>query len=251
MQTSLTLDPSKAFRAFDDYARMQEIRGKNGEQILRKLMKFWISFALFKIEAASPQVIGDSLMKLTTAYSRVQIRSRRSGKANSKNRYGPGADKYRGTVAAAIVAILNYKGAKSLIKKGDGTAFYNLVGKFVGARKYSAKLHKAGFYPAIKSLKLTGQETRLPRYRHTPGTYTEAVRERAATLIAENFASSAQRPGRPAPLGIAGIAPNCLSDSEPQLAKLLEDWLMKDLMDAAHGAGFSTYAAGPVTSKAA
>lgn len=263
MQPSITINPSAAFAAFDDWAQLQRIRGKSAEQTLRKVMKFWISFALFKIDAADPAAIEASLMRLTNGYSRrltgmigasSNLRSRRVSRAKGAAM----ADKYRGTVAAAIVAVLNYKGVKtaSSLKSRkaivvDSAGFYQKVRQFISARKYSARHHKAGFYPSITALKIGNTGGRLPRYRNTPGSYKEDIQDLAATLVAENFASAAQRPGRPAPLGIAGLAPDCLRSSEPEIARLLADWLAKDLMDAAHGAGFAALSKGPVTSKAA
>lgn len=244
---SISLDPSAVFVAFNDYARLQQIRGKTSEATLKKLMKFWISFALFKIDAAKPADIEANLMRLTASYSRIQIRSRRRLSAKSKNRYGAAADRYRGTVAAAIVAALNYKGVKNAASAGgkrivgDGTAFYATVRRFISARKYSAKLHKAGFYPTITALKI-GSIGRLPKYRNTPGTYKENIQNFAAILVAENFASAADRPGRPA-AGIAGLFPNCLSDAETEVGLQLEKWLAQDLRAAASAAGFHTAAA--------
>lgn len=247
MQPSLTINPSAAFAAFDDWARLQRIRGKTAEQTLKKVMKFWISFALFKIQSADPADIESALMKLTTGYSRLSSRDRHRKRSSAL------ADKYRGTVAAAIVAIMDYKGAKLASGFGNDAEFYQKVRKFVAARKYSARHHKAGFYPSITALKISTSTAggRLPKYRNTPGSYKEDIRDLAATLVAENFASAAQRPGRPAPLGITGLAPDCLRASEPEIARLLADWLARDLMDAAHGAGFSTLSKGPVTTKAA
>lgn len=263
MQTSVTLNPSAAFAAFDDWAQMQRIRGKSSEQNLKKVMKFWISFAIFKIQAADPADIEANLMRLTKGHSRrltgmigasSNLRSRRVKRASGAAM----ADKYRGTVAAAIVAYINYKGVKtaSSLKSRkavvvDSAAFYQTVRKFVAARKYSARHHKAGFYPSITALKISASTGgRLPKYRNTPGSYKEDIRDLAATLVAENFASAAPRPGRPAPLGISGLAPDCLTASEPEVARLLADWLAKDLMDAAHGAGFSALSRGPVTTAA-
>lgn len=245
---TLTLNPKAAFAAFDDYARMQQIRGKTAEQTLRKVMRFWISFAMHRITKADAKDIEANLMRLTARSSKLMMRSRKSLRARSQNRFGKLADKYRGTLAASIVAIINYGGVKnaSSVKGrkrvvGDGQAFYSNVGKFIGARKYAAGVHRAGFNPAVTALRITGTG-KTPKYKNVPGKYTEDIKTTAATLVAENFASAASFPGRPAK-GITGIAPTVLKDAEADMAKELARWLEMDLRAAAARAGFHTAAA--------
>ncbi len=60
----MKLDPSAAFRAFDEWASMQKVRGKSAEDVLRRLMRFWISFAIAKIEAGEAAKIRADLMKM-------------------------------------------------------------------------------------------------------------------------------------------------------------------------------------------
>ena len=151
---SVVINPGQAFRAFEDWGRLQQIRGKSSEATLKKLMKFWISFALFKIHAADPAAIEANLMRLSVSSSKLMIRSRRRRTAATQNRFGKLGDKYRGTVAAAIIAAINYKGVRNASRVGskkrvvgDGAAFYAEVPKFIRARKFSARLHKAGFIP--------------------------------------------------------------------------------------------------------
>ncbi len=149
------------------------------------------------------------------------------------------ADKYRGTVAAMIVQRLNWKGANSARNKRGGPAFYGKVGQFINARVFSRNVHKAGFKPALVALK-AGTKERTPNYRKMPGSFSQKVEDWAATLLAENFASAAKRPGNTAePLGIAGLAPDCLSAAEPEVAAQLEKWLAEDLAAAAIKAGLS------------
>lgn len=233
---SLQIDPSNAFRAFREWAAMQQIRGKNHQEILRKLMKFWISFAMAKIPEGDAETIRSGLLrKIPTQYSR------------NNQMKGALAATYRNTIAAALVAMINYKGVKnaSNLKTknkvvGDGVMFYRKVAQFVARRVFSRNLHKAGFRPALSALRAAPPSgVRLPRYKNMPGSYKETAKEWSASLIAENFASSAKRPGNSRePLGIAGLAPNALSDAEDDMAKLLERWLAADLEAAAAKVGF-------------
>lgn len=244
---SLTLNPKAAFAAFDEYARLQQIRGKTAEQTLKKVMRFWISFAMNKIDKADSKEIEANLMRLTARSSKLMVRSRKSMRAKTQNRFGRVADKYRGTLAAAIVAILGWGGVKNASSMkgrkrvvGDGALFYQMVPKFISARKYAAGVHRAGFNPAVTALRITGTG-KTPKYKRVPGTYTEDIKETAATLVAENFASAASFPGRPAK-GITGIAPTVLKDAEADMAKELARWLEMDLRAAAERAGFYTAA---------
>ncbi len=227
MVSTLTVDPSTAFAAFTRWAELQRIRGKSTEQILRKVMQYWISYAIAKIPVAEPGKIEANLTRqITAGPARPGARSRRTTAR---------ADKWRGTLAAAIVAALDYRGARAL----RGAAFYRRVAAFVSARKYAARHHKAGFLPAIQALRVPAPGGRLPRYSRPPGAYQESISTLAAILIAENFAKAATRPGRPAPKGIQGIAPTALSAAETEVARTLHRWLVADLMAAGRRAGFA------------
>lgn len=226
---SLQIDPSKAFRAFDEWGALQRVRGKSAHEVLRKLMREWIKIAISMIDAGDAATIRSDLMKMRRNYQ--------PPKGGVK---GAMADKYRGTIAALIVQRLNWKGANSAKNKRGGSAFYGKVGQFINARVFSRNLHKAGFRPALAALKTAPPPgTRVPNYSKMPGSFRETATEWAASLIAENFASSAKRPGNTKePLGIEGLAPTVLSDAEEELAKKLERWLAADLEAAAAKVGF-------------
>lgn len=230
LRGSLTLNPAATFRAFDEWAALQRIRGKSEHEILRRVMRFWISFAIAKIDAGDAGKIRTDLMKM-----------RRNYHPPARGIKGAVADKYRGTLAAFIVQKLNWKGANTAKKKNGDPAFYGKVGQFINARVFSRNLHKAGFRPTLAALRAKPPAgARLPNYAKMPGSYNETVNDWAAELIAENFATAAKRPGNTAaPLGISGLAPNCLSDAEPDVARQLEKWLADDLAAAARAAGFT------------
>lgn len=219
---SLQIDPSLAFRAFSEWAELQKARRKGPQDVLKKVMRFWISFAIQKIEAGDAGTIRSDLMKLRRGYVPPKAGIR-----------GAIADKYRGTMAAMIVQRLNWKGANQAKNKRGGSAFYGKVGQFINARVFSRNLHKSGFKPTLAALRAPAGE-RLPKYGKMPGSYKEDAKEWAAQLIAENFASSAKRPGNTRePDGIEGVAPDCLSLAEDDVARLLEKWLAEDLEAAA------------------
>jgi len=223
----LTLNPSKSFAAFDEWAELQKLRGKSGEQVLRKLMTYWISFAIAKIPAGNAETIRADLMTLRRNYKPPIIGAK-----------GKAADRYRGTIAAMLVQRLNWKNANSAKNKRGGSAFYGKVPQFINARVFSRNVHKAGFKPTLAALRAKSPD-RTPNYGKMPGTYEQDINDWSATLIAENYASSAQRPGNTlAPLTIVGLAGDCLSAPEPEVARQLEKWLAEDLIAAANRTGF-------------
>lgn len=236
------LDTSQLGPAFARWAELRRRRGRSDEGVPRKVMRFWISAAMSRIPRAEAEKIGKDLMKIASLKKKAGTGGGNAKSRRRRRRLSALAEKYRGTVAALLVQRLNWRNANTDKKKNGGSMFYSRVGQFIGARKWSRGVHRAGFFPVIRALKAE-RHGYLPRLKKVPGTYVEKFADDAATLIAENMASSAQRPGGPAPDGIAGVAPDCLKDSEADMARLFEKWLAEDEADYARRAGFFSKAA--------
>lgn len=214
------------------YAAAEAVRGKGMLETARKVFRFLVSFALAKIPNGDPKKIRASLLQITTAYTRVRAAS--AGVSSSlrtrKTRRHAASDALRGTLAAKLVWMLNYLGARA----AKGAAFYRIVRKFVNARAYSARLHRAGLYPALEGTKARVTGGKLPKYRHTPGSFAEGLTEDVATILAENWASA----HGPNAKGIAGLASFAFDTALPEVDALLNRYLKENMAKAARAAGF-------------
>lgn len=223
--------------AFKAWAANQVLtRDKTAKELLYKVMKFWISFVQNKIPKGDKGKVQRQLMTLTHAYSRL------SSKRRGRLRGGKSADQLRGTIAAAIVATLNYQNARLKAAFGDDAGFYAAVRKFIAARRFSTNLHRfAGFVPALQRIGRIPDQGTGPRYRNPPGAVTEKLTSDVAEILVENFASSAQRPHRPAPAGVRGLAGgDPFEQVLPQLQALIVRFAHEDgvFTNGARAAGF-------------
>jgi hypothetical protein len=223
MQPLVTVHADSHGTALDRWAAARGMRGKDHAETLARAMKFWVSFAMAKIPLGDAARIRTGLERIITAYETTPG--------------GRKPHKRRGTLAAAIVYLLDWKGARALARSRS-PRFYTLASKFIQARAYSANLHRAGFLPALNLLgKASGPATRLPKYRVPAGRIDHRFSDRVAHILVENFATAAAGPG-PAPSGITGLAPRAFSDSWPEVEALLEKFLREDAERAAKSAGF-------------
>lgn len=211
-------------QALEAYAAYQEhVRGKSRQQILRKVMSFWVDFALAKIPKGDSAVIREKLMRVITTFSK------------SKRKFkGKRANEYKGTLAAAIVGSLNYRGARNN-QLARSTKFYADVQAFVNARAFSANSHRAALRPARTALRSPGAGMERRDYRkHASGNYLEE----ATHILVENFSSARDIPGRPPALGITGLAPGAFADALPQVIDQFIKFLAADVADNARKFGF-------------
>lgn len=219
-----TLTPALA-----KYAALQTATGKTELEAMEKIMMYIIDFAANKI----PKGNKEKLMGLMTRFLTTRKTTRRReaigpGKRGS-NKPIETANKWRGTYAARIVWLSNYKNARKL----PAAQFYNLVNLFVNRRVFALNLHRSGLYPAMKSLKSRMRNAgKLPDYKTgQPGKYEQSVKKGVATMLAENWASA--RNGD----GIAKLKPDAFELALPQVEKMLTDWYNTDIKKYGAAAG--------------
>lgn len=210
------------------YAAMQSLRGKGLMETARRVFAFLVSFALAKIPAGDPQKIRAHLMQIVVQSRRLSAWTGASSSLRTR-RARRAADELRGTLAARLVRVLNYLGGRHV----RGPAFYKLVRKFIAGRIYSARLHRAGLLPALSRSKARSAG-RLPKFRHTPGSYDESLSNEVVTILAENWASA----HGPNAKGIVGLAGFAFDQALPEVDRLLASYLRKEMEKTAAAAGF-------------
>lgn len=209
-------------RSFDDWASSAAIRGKPIESSMRTACKYWVSFAMAKIPKGNKQKIQSDLMRIVTAYSKLPAVGKRRKATKA-------ADAMRGTLAATLVRVLNWRGARDL----KGQAFYSKAKAFVGASSSAAGFHRAGFTPSLLALK--GGRKGLPRLKTPPGYHEEKIEAMAATILMNNFAHAKSKQSE----GIAKLAPNAFSDALREVEALIAKFVQQDNEKAAAKAGFT------------
>jgi hypothetical protein len=222
-----------AVPALETWARLATFRGKSLQEALRKAARFAVDFAIAKVPRGDRAKIEGNLKALARDYKAVT--ATRKGKARSK-----AAETWRGTVAAKLVWVLNYKQARTNALARH-PSYFTIVGQFYNGRQYARNLHKAGFKPAQRELRGPSAGERLPGYRKelqgAPGSITQDYRDDVAEILIENFASAAPVPGQAKPVGVAGLIQN-LDAVLPELGVLFERFTAEDLMRMARVAGF-------------
>jgi hypothetical protein len=227
---------TRGIHALAKYAAKEALRGKGMLETARKVFRFLVSFALNKIPNGDPKRIRAQLQQHVRRYSNL-----RAGMAGvsvnlrtRKTRRDKVADALRGTLAAKVVGLLNYSGARHV----QSAEFYRIVRKFINRRAYSARLHRAGLTPALAGTAKAGGSVKtgggLPKYYHTPGSYAESLNDDVANILAENWAS-AHGPNAKGIIGLAGFA---FDAALPEVDRLLTKYLTQDMQKAARAAGF-------------
>lgn len=217
------------------YAAKEALRGKGLLESARKIFRFLVSFALAKIPNGDPRKIRANLQRIVRSY--FNLRAGYAGVSTNrrtrKTRRDRVADNLRGTLAAKIVGMLNYAGARHV----QSAEFYRIVRKFISRRAYSARLHRAGLTPALAGTAKAGGSVKtggsLPKYMHTPGSYAEGLTNDVATILAENWASA----HGPDAKGIVGLAGFAFDTALPEVDKLLTSYLLKEMVKTAEAAG--------------
>jgi hypothetical protein len=231
-------------QAFDQWAVQRGMRGRDSADTIAKVMRYWVSFAMAKVPRGDAAKIRQDLRRIITTYSNLRaIAGPKTNLRTRKTTRDARADQLRGSMAAAIVAILNYRGARDLAK-ARSPQFYAKVNQFINARAHSANHHRSGFLPAINVLgRGTGKGTansaavagRLPKYQHPPGAVAHKFTDQLASILVENFASAAG----PHAAGITGLAGGAFDAGLTEVIAMIGNFLRDDLLKSAQAAGFA------------
>lgn len=225
MTGSIHITDMSASDALRRYAGAEALRGKGMHETARKVMRFWVSFATKKIPAGNREKIGSSMRSIVSSYS--QIGTRR----------GKAADAWRGTLAARLVAMIDWRGARRL----KGAAFYAKVRQFAARRAFAANLHRAGMRPAFLALRGKMSEVgRLPQFQSQPGQINERLTEAVSDILVENWARGGGRKAQ----GVTGTLDgqyvgDAFERAFPEAERLFLGYYQDDMRRAAERAGLT------------
>lgn len=219
--------------ALYQFAVLRALRGRDMADAMRWIMKEWVKSAIESIPGTSrARILQDLSARVTTtrrAISAIQsINPFQTTLAAAKA--AGRIDRWRGTLAAAIVAVYNIGGARH---KAAG-AFYQAVNKWAMRKAFGANLHKAGLQQARRALHISagGEPAKL---RRAPGDYRETITEEAAEMLAENWASSAGKSAA----GITGLAPNAFLGTISAVEEKFKLRMQREMVLAARQSGFA------------
>lgn len=214
-----------AVTAFEQYAAAQGLRGKDLIEVLRKVTRYVVSFSIAKIPKGDPKRIREELTTIVTTYSKTDTRNIRSATKR--------ASQWRGTLAARLVAMLDWKGARAAAAFGDYEGFYAAAAQFTARRAFAANLHRSGLREAVTRLRTGTGGTRLPQFKNQPGDYTEAITDAVTRVVVENWASSKNGDG------IVKLAGNVFEQAFVEAEQMIANFLQKDAEAAARKAGLT------------
>ncbi len=227
MTGSVKFTDLSASLALTKYAGAESLRGKGMHETLKKVMRFWVSFAASKIPKGNQEKIASDLRTLAQSYSKI---SKKRGKV---------ADAWRGTIAARAIAVINWEGARNL----SGPAFYAKARQFAAKRRFAANFHRAGFLPAFQ--KLRGKPAgvgRLPVFSNSPGQpggIDEKTTDAIADIIVENWARSGGKKSASMGEVINGKdTGRAFSDAFTEVEKTVIGFYQEDIIKAAQKVGF-------------
>jgi hypothetical protein len=212
-----------AIDAINRYAQHRAFRGKALVDTLRKVMRFWVHFAIGKIPAGNRQRIIADLTKLVTTSSKLDLgRKRRFSRVTGKEIRNKSKDRWRGTLADRLARVRRIKTGTPLSPT-----------RLVSGKAWSANLHRAGLAPSIAGAGVP-YRGRLPKLKRPAGSYEEKIMSAAVEIAAQNFASS----NGPKAAGVVGLAPTAFSAAQNEVVAQVEKWLTADIKQAAKDVGF-------------
>lgn len=233
MEGKLLMADMSASDALMRYAGAEAMRGKTMQETLKKIMRYWVAFAMAKIDKGKSAKIRADLSAVVSAYSSVA--SSRTGQSSNlrtrRVKRAKAVDKWKGTLAAKVVGLLDYKNAR-----GSGfAAYYAAVGKFVSASAFSANLLRAGFRPAYQVLKAMPGAGRMPKFKAGAGRIKLQLADSVADILVENWAHG----NSPRSKGIAEIAPTAFSIAFREVEIKMTEFYLKDIKKAAKESGLT------------
>lgn len=213
-------------RAFSD-SRLKPDLAK----AINRIMSQWVSYAMAKIPKADKMRIKSRLMAPATK-AKFQVglkKTTKSGKESQGKRY----QELKNSLAAYIVWSINWRtraypgGVRSL----PAAQFYAAVGKFAGARQFSAGYIRSSLRPALNTFRArAGQSERLPKYSRGEVGSAKAASPTEPILLAEveGYVEA-----------ILDVAPNAFADSLPEIEATVEKWIADNLAERAQREGLT------------
>jgi hypothetical protein len=213
-----------AVDAINRYAMHRAFQGKALIDTFRKIMKFWVHFAIGKIPRGNREKIISNLMQVVVGYTRLSVANKgiKSSLRSRKVVRKVSTNRFRGTLADRLARQRSARTGKPLSPS-----------RFVSGKAWSAGLHRAGLAPAIAGAGVP-YRARLPKLKNPAGSYEEKIMTNTVSITALNFASS--NGSRAA--GIEGLAPSAFSAAQNEVYAQVNKWLTIDIRNAAKDVGF-------------
>lgn len=223
-----------AIDALREYAADQGMRGKGMMDVMRKVMRYWVSFHLAKVPQGDRMKVRDYLERQILVSKKIgKIRIGSAGEAQARAAKATN-DVLRGTIAARIVAALNIYGARGK----SPSQFYQLVRRFIARREFATNVHRAGSLKALRALKVP-RGGRIPNLKEVPGDYKESIESEAAEIIVENWASARATRPSPNPKGIVGLAGDSFERALTEVDRLFARFVSENRDQTARRLGFA------------
>jgi hypothetical protein len=193
-----------------------------------RIMTHWVSFAMAKMYPAQRAAIKTRLEGRAAKAKFDQGRTIKTGKASKSARYLA----LRHSLAAYIVWSTNWEYKGEPARNMSPERFYAAVGRYIGARQFSAGYLRSGMRPALNTFRVRlGMAARDPQYKKHPlvGRAKAAQpSERVPTAEVENWAG-----------GILEKFPNAFLDSLPEIEAEVTKWIAENLAERAAREGFT------------
>lgn len=233
MNGGFAVNTAGADDALNRYAEHQRLMGNIRENAVRNVMRYWLDFTVNKMSQrdANGTAIWSEMGRIESAYTKLQgsalgISTNIRSKKVKRDKV---VDRWKGSVAARLVAVLNYKNSRNL----PASQFYRLVSKFAQARRFSAGFHKSGWRTA--KLRLRGKLDNVKNFKNSPGSFKERIKESMVEIMAENYARSG---GRKAD-GVDKLFPDVLEQTWKEVETMLLKFIQKDMDKHAEESGLT------------
>jgi hypothetical protein len=207
-------------RAFSDSRLKPDLT-----KAINRIMGQWVSYAMAKIPKADQTRIRSRLMApATKAKFKVgKTRVTKTGRESKGKRYLELKD----SLAAYVVWATNWKSKKfpGGVRQLSTEQFYAAVGKYVGARQFSAGYLKSSLKPALNAFRArAGQAERLPRYGKGQVGSAKLAQPAEMILLAEveGYVEA-----------ILEVAPGAFADSLPEIEATVRQWIEENLAERA------------------
>ena len=230
MNGTATVNIQPAEDALTKYGDHRLLLGKSRDRSIRNAMRMWIDFTARKMSLrdADGTAIWSEMGRIESAYTKLtgSALGVSTNLRTKKVKRDKVVDRWKGSVAARIVAVLNYKSARNM----PAGQFYRTVSKFAQARRFSAGFHKSGWRMA--KLRLRGNLGDVKSFKGI-GSYKEKVKESMVEILAENYARAGGRKAA----GVDKLFPEVLEQTWREVEVMLLKFIKEDIEKRAAESG--------------